>query len=96
MKVTGPKCGINGIHFLHRLLQELFGRRGRGKSLYSNNCYLYKRTALDISECEVSIIVIHLKGTFCDGEEMEEIAPILQLIQNEVYFIIVTISQLPI
>lgn len=54
MKATGPKRGINGIHFLHHLLQELFGNTEGGKSLYSNNCYLCKRTALDISKCEVS------------------------------------------
>lgn len=54
MKATGPKCGSNGTHFLHQLLQELFGSGERGKSLYSNNCYLYKGTALDISKCEVS------------------------------------------
>lgn len=44
----------------------------------------------------LTIIVIHLKDTFCGGEEMKEIAPVLQLIQNEVYFFIVSISQFPI
>lgn len=54
MKATGPKCSINGTHFLCHLLQELFGSTEGGKSLYSNNCYLYKRTTLDVSKCEVS------------------------------------------
>lgn len=54
MKATGLKCSINGTHFLCHLLQELFGSTERGKSRYSNNCYLYKRPTLDVSKCEVS------------------------------------------
>lgn len=58
--------------------------------------WIYQNVRLQGNNWTLTIIVIHLKDTFCDGGETEEIAPILQVIQNEVYFIIVAISQFPI
>jgi len=54
MKATGSKFSINGTLFLCHLLQEPFGSTEGGKSLYSNNSYLYKRTTLDVPKCEIS------------------------------------------
>lgn len=58
--------------------------------------WIYQNARFQGNNWALTIIVIHLKDSFCDGEEMEEIAPVLQGIQNEVYFIIVAISQFPI
>lgn len=57
--------------------------------------WIYQNARFQGNNWPLTIVVIHFKDTFCDGEEMEEIAPVLQLTQNEVYFIIVAISQFP-
>lgn len=52
-KSNRSKWNINGIHFLAVSCRNALEVQGK-KSLCSNNCYLYKRTALDRSKCEVS------------------------------------------
>lgn len=55
MKATGPKS----VAVMEPIFSTIFCRNSleveKGeKSLYGNNCYLYKGTALDISKCEAS------------------------------------------
>ena len=55
--VLGKATILSGILMESIFLPSPEGtlRKCRGKkSLCNNNCYLYKRTALDISKCEVS------------------------------------------
>lgn len=52
-KGNHSKWNINGIHFLAVSCRHTLEVQGK-ISLCNNNCYLYKRTALDISKCEVS------------------------------------------
>lgn len=50
---NSSKWNFNRIHFLAVSCKNTLEVQGK-KSLCSNNCYLFKRTALDRSKCEVS------------------------------------------
>lgn len=75
MKATGTKCGINGSHFFAiscRKSSEV--QKGGNRFTVITVIYpreqpwMYQNVRFQGNIWIITIIVIHLKGNFCDGE----------------------------